>query len=86
MLLRLLAIAIVLVVQMRGVSGESRRRGGWRRGSVFGIAGCGLLRVSISISLVCETIVDRLVVTHFLRVQQRSQGLVLAPWWDLSPS
>lgn len=41
-----IAIAIELVARMRGVFGESRRRGGWRRGSVCGIAGCGLLRVS----------------------------------------
>lgn len=72
MLLRLLgtviAIAIVLVVRMRGVFGESRRQGGWRRGSVFGIGGCGLLRVSRLLSLVWMGVVDRLVVTHFPRV------------------
>lgn len=74
MLLRLfgigtvIATAIVLGLQMRGVFGESRRRGGWKRGSVFGIGGCGLLRVSRLLYLACVITVERLVVTHFLRV------------------
>lgn len=62
-----IAIAIELVLRMRGVFGESRRRGGWRRGSVFGIGGCGLLRVRL-LCLVWIIAVDRLVLTHFLRV------------------
>lgn len=71
MLLRLLGIGSVIaiaIVRTRGVFGESRRRGGWRRGSVFGIGGCGLLRVSRLLYLVCVITVDRLVVTHFPRV------------------